>query len=67
MSVPGLRCISGQPTPKRLSTRSVRYIDGVASGKDPLKLGIHLTVYVALFYATAFVFSGLLEIGRAHV
>jgi len=55
-----LRCISGQPTPKRLSTRCVRYIDGVASGKDPLKLGIHLTVYVALFYATAFVFSGLL-------
>ncbi len=39
---------------------SVRYIDGVASRKDPLRLGIHLTVYVALFYATAFVFSGLL-------
>src|ERR1019366_3845194 len=38
----------------------VRYIDGVASGKDPLRLGIHVTVYVALFYATAFVFSGLL-------
>jgi hypothetical protein len=38
----------------------VRYIDEVAWGKDPLKLGIHLTVYVALFYATAFVFSGLL-------
>src|ERR1035438_2498911 len=35
-------------------------IDGVASGKDPLRLGIHVTVYVALFYATAFVFSGLL-------
>jgi membrane protease YdiL (CAAX protease family) len=32
----------------------------VASGKDPLRLGIHVTVYVALFYATAFVFSGLL-------
>ncbi len=38
----------------------VRYIDEVAWGKDPLKLAIHLTVYAALFYATAFVFSGLL-------
>jgi uncharacterized protein len=38
----------------------VRYIDGVASGKDPLRLGIHLVVYVALYFATAFVFSGLL-------
>jgi uncharacterized protein len=38
----------------------VRYIDEVAWGKDPLRLGIHVTVYVALFYATAFVFSGLL-------
>ena len=32
----------------------------MASGKDPLKLGIHLTVYIALYFATAFVFSGLL-------
>jgi hypothetical protein len=32
----------------------------MAPGKDPLRLGIHLTVYIALFYATAFVFSGLL-------
>jgi membrane protease YdiL (CAAX protease family) len=39
---------------------SVRYIDGVASRKDPLRLGIHLTVYVALVWATLFVFSGLL-------
>jgi membrane protease YdiL (CAAX protease family) len=38
----------------------VRYIDGVASGRDPLRLGIHVTVYVALYFATAFVFSGLL-------
>jgi membrane protease YdiL (CAAX protease family) len=32
----------------------------VASGKDPLRLAIHVTVYVALYFATAFVFSGLL-------
>jgi membrane protease YdiL (CAAX protease family) len=32
----------------------------VASGKDPLRLGIHVTVYVALYFGTAFVFSGLL-------
>jgi len=32
----------------------------VAPGKDPLRLGIHVTIYVALFYATAFLFSGLL-------
>jgi len=38
----------------------VRYIEGVAWGKDPLKLGVHLTVYVALVWATLFVFSGLL-------
>ena len=38
----------------------VRYIDEVASGKDPLRLGIHLVVYVALYFATAFVFGGLL-------
>ena len=38
----------------------VRYIDEVAWGKDPLKLGIHLTVYVALFYATAWLFSPML-------
>jgi uncharacterized protein len=38
----------------------VRYIDGVAPGKDPLRLSIHVTVYVALYFATAFVFSGLL-------
>ena len=38
----------------------VRYIDGVASGKDPLRLGIHVTVYIALYFGTAFVFSGLL-------
>src|SRR5450759_3138542 len=36
------------------------YIDGVASGKDPLKLGIHLTVYLALYFATLFVFAGML-------
>ena len=33
----------------------------MALRKDPLKLGIHLTVYVALFYLTAYVFSGLLQ------
>src|ERR1017187_7091550 len=38
----------------------VRYIDGVASGKDPLRLGIHVTVYVALYVATLFVFAGIL-------
>ena len=38
----------------------VGYIDGVATGKDPLRLGIHVTVYVALYFATAFVFTGLL-------
>jgi membrane protease YdiL (CAAX protease family) len=38
----------------------VRYIDGVAPGKDPLRLGIHVMVYVALYFATAFVFSGIL-------
>ena len=38
----------------------VRYIDGVASGKDPLRLGIHVTVYVALYVATLFVFAGML-------
>jgi membrane protease YdiL (CAAX protease family) len=38
----------------------VRYIDEVAPGKDPLRLGIHVTVYVALYFATAFVFSGML-------
>ena len=32
----------------------------MASGKDPLRLGIHVTVYVALYFGTAFVFSGLL-------
>jgi membrane protease YdiL (CAAX protease family) len=32
----------------------------VASGRDPLRLGIHVTVYVALYFGTAFVFSGLL-------
>jgi membrane protease YdiL (CAAX protease family) len=32
----------------------------VALGKDPLRLGIHLVVYVALYFATAFLFSGLL-------
>ena len=32
----------------------------MASGKDPLRLGIHVVVYVALYFATAFVFSGLL-------
>ena len=30
----------------------------VAPGKDPLRLAIHVVVYVALFYATAFVFTG---------
>ena len=34
--------------------------DGVATGKDPLRLSIHLIVYVALYFATAFVFTGLL-------
>src|ERR1017187_8353087 len=38
----------------------VRYIDGVASDKDPLRLGIHVTVYVALYVATLFVFAGML-------
>ena len=38
----------------------VRYIDEVSPGKDPLRLGIHVVVYVALYFATAFVFSGLL-------
>jgi hypothetical protein len=38
----------------------VRYIEEVAPGKDPLRLGIHVVVYVALYFATAFVFSGLL-------
>ena len=38
----------------------VRYIDGVAPDKDPLRLGIHVVVYVALYFATAFVFAGLL-------
>ena len=32
----------------------------MAPGKDPLRLGIHVTVYVALYFGTAFVFSGLL-------
>jgi uncharacterized protein len=32
----------------------------VAPGKDPLRLGIHVTVYVALYFGTAFLFSGLL-------
>jgi uncharacterized protein len=35
----------------------VRYIDGVASGRDPLRVAIHVTVYVALYYITAFVFA----------
>jgi hypothetical protein len=43
-----------------MAAGSVRYIDEVAWRKDPLKLGIHLTVYIALFYATAYVFGGLL-------
>ncbi|MCX6633229.1 MAG: type II CAAX endopeptidase family protein [Candidatus Solibacter sp.] len=32
----------------------------MASRKDPLRLAIHVGVYVALFYATAFLFGGLL-------
>ena len=32
----------------------------MAPGKDPLRLGIHVTVYVALYFGTAFLFSGLL-------
>jgi uncharacterized protein len=48
-----LRCPLG-------SNGCVRYIDGVAPSKDPLRLGIHVVVYVALYFATAFVFSGLL-------
>jgi hypothetical protein len=32
----------------------------VAPRKDPLKLGIHVTVYVALYFVTLFVFAGLL-------
>jgi membrane protease YdiL (CAAX protease family) len=32
----------------------------VSGNKDPLRLGIHVTVYVALYFGTAFVFSGLL-------
>ena len=59
--------VANDTTPVHLAIRCgvgsigcVRYIDGVASGKDPLRLGIHVTVYVALYFATAFVFSGLL-------
>jgi hypothetical protein len=35
----------------------VRYIDEVATGRDPLRVSIHLIVYVALYYVTAYVFS----------
>jgi uncharacterized protein len=32
----------------------------VNKSKDPLRTGIHVAIYVALYFATAFVFSGLL-------
>ncbi|MEO8592505.1 MAG: type II CAAX endopeptidase family protein [Candidatus Solibacter sp.] len=30
----------------------------MAPGKDPLRLSIHVVVYIAIFYATAFLFTG---------
>jgi membrane protease YdiL (CAAX protease family) len=33
---------------------------GAKKANDPLRLGIHVAVYVALYFATAFVFSGIL-------